>query len=504
MAPCFCHNLFPCLFRSRLLAGCAQPSSMIQPATSATQHAAATPARAPVSCPDSTPPPGRSSFGSSFGVLAATLGSAVGLGNIWKFPSLTGANGGAGFLLVYLLATLLIGLPVMVAEMAMGRQARANPITALRTLAPRSQPWWLIGVAGMAAAFLILSFYSEVVAWVFAYVVKALGGSLLSSDPAVTQATFGALISDPVQSLLWQWGVLAFIGSILLMGVTKGIEALTKKLMPLLFVLLLLLCAFSLSLPGAAQGLAFLFQPEWHKITAPVVLTAMGLAFFKLSIGMGTMMTYGSYFGDDQNIPATAARVMAADLSVSLLAGMAIFPAVFTFGFAPSAGPSLVFITIPAVFAQMPFGQLLMAAFFVLTAVAATGAMLSLMEVPVVTLHERWGLSRPRATFLTLLALVVMGAGCALSQSTLAHFKPGGRTLFDWADFVSSNLLLPAGGICIALFVGWVWGAGNFRQALSNQGQLANGALAQATFWLLRWVSPLLILAVMLRGLGLF
>ena len=452
--------------------------------------------------PTSIAPAARAGFSSGFGVLAATLGSAVGLGNIWKFPSLTGANGGAGFLLVYLLATLLIGLPVMMAEIAIGRQARANPITALLALAPKGQPWWLIGVSGMVAAFLILSFYSEVVAWVFAYVAKALRGSLLSSDPAVTGAAFESLISDPVQSLLWQWGVLAFIGSILLMGVTKGIEALTKKLMPLLFVLLLLLCAFGLSLPGASQALVFLFQPEWHKITAPVVLTAMGLAFFKLSIGMGTMMTYGSYFDDQQNIPATAARVMAADLSVSLLAGMAIFPAVFTFGFEPAAGPSLVFITIPAVFAQIPFGQVLMVVFFVLTAIAATGAMLSLMEVPVVTLHERWGLSRPRATLLTLLVLGVLGAGCALSQSTLADFKPGGRNLFDWADFVSSNLLLPLGGIFIALFVGWVWGMGNFRQALSNRGSLHNGALVQVVFFLLRWVSPLLILAVMLRGLG--
>ncbi|MBP6598816.1 MAG: sodium-dependent transporter [Giesbergeria sp.] len=446
----------------------------------------------------------RAGFSSGFGVLAATLGSAVGLGNIWKFPSLTGANGGAGFLLVYLLATLLIGLPVMVAEIAIGRQARANPITALRTLAPRGQPWWLIGVAGMAAAFLILSFYSEVVAWVFAYVLKALRGSLLSSDPAVTGAAFEALIRDPVQSLLWQWGVLAFIGAILLMGVTKGIEALTKKLMPLLFVLLLLLCAFGLTLPGAGQALVFLFQPEWHKITAPVVLTAMGLAFFKLSIGMGTMMTYGSYFDDQQNIPATAARVMAADLSVSLLAGMAIFPAVFSFGFEPAAGPSLVFITIPAVFAQIPFGQVLMAVFFVLTAIAATGAMLSLMEVPVVTLHERWGLSRPRATLVTLLTLVLIGAGCALSQSTLASFTPGGRNLFDWADFVSSNLLLPLGGIFIALFVGWVWGAENLRQVLSNRGSLDNTALVGVVFFILRWISPLLILVVMLGGLGVF
>jgi len=446
----------------------------------------------------------RGGFSSSLGVLAATLGSAVGLGNIWKFPSLTGANGGAGFLLVYLLSTLLIGLPLMIAEIAIGRQARANPISALRKLAPHGAPWWLIGTAGMAAAFLILSFYSEVVAWVFAYVAKALAGSLLSSDPAQTQASFDALVTDPVQSLLWQWVVLGFIGGILLLGVTKGIEAVTKRLMPVLFLLLLLLCGYSLTLPGRGEALAFLFAPEWQRITPAVVLTAMGLAFFKLSIGMGTMMTYGSYFTPGQNIPATATRVMLADLSVSLLAGMAIFPAVFSFGFAPSAGPSLVFITIPAVFAQMPGGQLLLAAFFILTAIAATGAMLSIMEVPVVILHERWGLTRPRATLLTLLVLMLLGAGCALSQSTLAHVRPGGRTLFDWADYLSSNLLMPAGGIAIALFVGWAWGEHAFAAQLSNQGELNNRGLARVLCLLLRWVTPALILLVMLTGLGVF
>ena len=425
----------------------------------------------------------RGAFSSSLGVLAATLGSAVGLGNIWKFPSLTGANGGAGFLLIYLLSTLFIGLPLMVAEIAIGRQARANPISALRQLQPRGVPWWLIGVAGMAAAFLIMAFYSEVVAWVFAYVAKALSGNLLSSDPVQTQASFDALVRDPVQALLWQWVVLAFIGGILL---------------------LVLLGGYSLTLPGAGQALSFLFAPEWHKITPAVVLTAMGLAFFKLSIGMGTMMTYGSYFTAEQNIPATATRVMLADLSVSLLAGMAIFPAVFSFGFQPSAGPSLVFITIPAVFAQMPGGSVLLAAFFLLTAIAATGAMLSLMEVPVVILHERWGLSRPRATLLTLLILGLLGAGCALSQSTLAAFQPGGRTLFDWADYLSSNLLLPAGGIAIALFVGWAWGERAFAAQLSNHGQLGNQGLARVVSLLLRWVTPVLILLVMLAGLGVF
>lgn len=446
----------------------------------------------------------RDGFTSSFGVLSATLGSAVGLGNIWKFPYLTGANGGAGFLLVYLLATLLIGLPVMIAEITMGRQAKANPITALQTLAPKGQPWWLIGAFGMLAAFLILSFYSEVVAWVFAYVFKAIGGSILSSDRNVTEAAFGALISDPWQSVFWQWGVLSLMGGILLLGVTKGIEALTKKLMPLLFLLLLLLCAVSLSLDKAAEGLAFLFHPDFSKITTSVVLTAMGLAFFKLSIGMGTMMTYGSYFREDQNIPVTTFRVMSADLCVSMLAGIAIFPAVFTFGFTPAAGPALVFITIPAVFSQIPMGQILMVVFFVLTAVAATGAMLSLLEVPVVILHERFSLPRSKAILLTLALLALPALGAALTNSILADFKPFGRNLFDLFDFLSSNIIMPAGGIAIAIFVGWFWGFDKFNQALSNRGQLHNRRLVRAVFFLLRYVSPLLVLVVMLKGLNIF
>ncbi len=446
----------------------------------------------------------RSGFSSSFGVLAATLGSAVGLGNIWKFPYLTGANGGAGFLLVYLAATLLIGLPVMIAEITIGRQVKANPISALQMLSPKGQPWWILGGAGMLAAFLILSFYSEVVAWVFAYIFKAIDGSILSNDRQVTEAAFGALISDPVQSLLWQWAVLVLIGGILLMGVTKGIEGLAKRLMPLLFLLLLLLCAVSLSLDKASEGLAFLFRPDFSKITATVILTAMGLAFFKLSLGMGTMMTYGSYFRDDQNIPLTTVRVMAADLCVSMLAGVAIFPAVFTFGFAPAAGPALVFITIPAVFSQIPMGQYLMIIFFVLAAVAATGAMLSLMEVPVVILHERFAWSRPKATLVTIAGLMLLGSSCALTNSVLADFKLFGMNMFDLFDFASSNIILPAGGILVALFVGWVWGVDKFSHAISNQNLLKNQVVARLTFFLLRYVSPLLILLVMLKGLNFF
>ena len=416
------------------------------------------------------------------GVLAATLGSAVGLGNIWKFPYLTGENGGAGFLLVYVIATLLVGLPVMISEIMLGRQAKSDAVSGLIKLAPKGQPWWLIAAMGVTAAFLIMSFYSEVAAWVFAYIFKAASGEILSTDPAVTGAAFNSLITDPLQSLLWQWLVLALMGGILLMGVSKGIEAVTKRLMPVLFILLLVIGIRSLTLPGASEGLHFLFSPDFSKVTAGVVLTAMGLAFFKLSIGMGCMMTYGSYFRDDQHIPLTTVRVMCADLFVSMLAGIAIFPAVF---------------------ASIPFGHLFMVLFFVLSAIAATGAMLSILEVPVSVLSERFHMSRRRATLINLLVLGAVGSTCALSNSTFAGVQIAGKTFFDLFDFVSSNVLMPLGGIFLCLFVGWVWGFERMKTALTNGGELELPIL-KPLFFIIRYVSPPLILIVMLKGLGLF
>ena len=447
----------------------------------------------------------RDGFTSTFGVLVATLGSAVGLGNIWKFPSLTGTNGGAGFLLVYLLATLLVGLPVMIAETMLGRAARANAVTSFERLAPANQGWWkVIGWMGFAAALLIMSFYSEVAGWVYAYVFKAVSGSLTTTDPKVAGDIFGKLVSDPSASLIWQWVVLGITGGIIMLGVAKGIEAVTRRLMPLLFLLLLILCARSLTLPGASEGLAFLFSPDFSKITPAVLLTALGLAFFKLSIGMGTMLTYGSYFRPDQNIPATTARVMLADLSVSLLAGMAIFPAVFAFGFAPAAGPSLVFMTIPAVFTSMPGGTLFMTLFFILTAVASVGAILSLLEVPVAILTERFGVGRKQASVYTILMIAALGVPASLSNSTMADVKIFGMNAFDLFDFLSSNVLLPLGGILICLFVGWVYGLPQLEKQLSNDGKLANAGVIKAVFFLIRVVTPLAIAVVLLHGLKLF
>jgi NSS family neurotransmitter:Na+ symporter len=312
-------------------------------------------------------------------------------------------NGGAAFIVVYLICTLLVGLPIMISEIALGRRARANVVSTLSTLAPPRQPWWVIGVAGVIGAFLIMAFYTAVVGWVFAYIFKSASGVLSTTDPANSAQVFTQLVSDPLQSLVWQWAVLLFISCIAIFGVARGIEWATTRLMPILFLLLIVICVRSLTLPGAGAGLDFLFRPDFSKVTGATVLTAMGLAFFKLSLGIGSMITYGSYFRDDQNIPLTATRVMLADLTVSILAGLAIFPAVFAFGFEPDAGPPLLFITIPAVFAGLPFGQVFVTLFFVLAAIAATGAMLSLLEVPVAFLRERIGLSRVTATVLTVM-----------------------------------------------------------------------------------------------------
>ncbi|HHX10584.1 MAG TPA: sodium-dependent transporter, partial [Firmicutes bacterium] len=432
------------------------------------------------------------------------LGSAVGLGNIWKFPYLAGANGGAAFIVIYLLCTLVVGLPVMVTEHVIGRTARGDTISSLKKLAP-GKAWWLIGASGILASFLIMAFYTEVAAWVFAYIVKAVQGAILSTNPAVTGAAFAELVSNPVQSLVWQWIVLAFIASIIALGVSKGIERMTKRLMPALFGILLIVVIRSVTLPGAGQGLEFLLKPDFSKVTGGTVLTALGLSFFKLSVGMGTMITYGSYFLDDQNIPSTATRVMLSDVLVSFLAGLAVFPAVFAFGFQPESGPSLLFETIPAVFSSMPFGQIFMILFFVLTAIAATGAMLSLFEVPVAYLEGTLNWSRKKATVVVMLALAIVGSTAALSGSLLAHVEfPGIGTFFDLWDYLTSNILLPVGGLFLCLFAGWVLKWDNLKTWLTNRGSLNNEGVVRGFYFIAKYVTPPLVLIILLSGLNLF
>lgn len=448
--------------------------------------------------------PLRDGFTTRLGVLLATLGSAVGLGNIWKFPTLTGSSGGAVFIIIYIISVLLIGIPVMVSELAIGRSARANAVDAMRLSSPTKAPWWLIGAMGILSAFLIMGFYTEVAGWVFAYIFKAMSGAILSTSSEVTTAAFTTLVSNPWLSLLWQWVDLIIVGAVILFGVSKGIEKVTRTLIPVLLILLIIVAIRSITLPGAGEGLEFLLKPDLSKLTASTLLTAVGLAFFKLSIGMGAMITYGSYFRQDQNISGTALRVAFSDMSIALLAGIAIFPAVFAYGFQPDAGPSLVFLTIPSVFASMPAGNFFMVIFFILTFIASIGAQVSLLEVLVSFVNEHFKISRKSATIFSVIGLAVFGSLAALSGSVLAETKVFGLTFFDLFDFTSSNIFLPVGGLFICIFVGWVWGKEKFFAALTNNGLIKNEGFVRFLFFLIRFVSPVLVFLVLLNGLGVF
>lgn len=443
----------------------------------------------------------REGFATSIGVITATLGSAVGLGNIWKFPYLTGENGGAAFILIYLLCIALVGLPVMISELIIGRTTQANAIGAYKKLEPH-KPWFLVGAAGAVSAFLIMAFYSCVAGWVFAYIFKAASGAISSTNPDVTTRIFDTSVSAIWSPLIWQWIVLIFTGSIIMMGVTKGIERITKTLMPILFLLLIICDIRALTLPGASEGLKFLFYPDFSKITWLTILAAMGLSFFKLSVGMGTMTTYGSYFGKNENIPATAIKVALSDIVVSLLAGIAIFPAVFAFGFDPKSGASLLFITIPTVFSSMPFGNIIMVLFFILVAIAATGAILSLIEVPVAYLTEEFRWSRLKATLITIVSIALVGSTASLSYSVLSDTLVFGKNFFDLYDFVTSNILLPVGGIFITIYIGWKFGLKRVIKEASNQGQLHNKRYLTVYYRLAKYFAPIAVTIILLNGLG--
>ncbi|AYO30934.1 sodium-dependent transporter [Biomaibacter acetigenes] len=446
----------------------------------------------------------RGKFATSFGVLTATLGSAVGLGNIWKFPYITGKFGGAAFIIVYLICVALASLPVMISEIVVGRRTNSNAVGAFKKLKPYSA-WPLIGYAGIASSFLIMFFYTGVAGWVYSYIFRALGGTFVNATSDVTGTIFKGLITDSLSPIIWQVVVLLVVSVIIIAGVEKGIERITKALMPLLFILLILCDIRALTLPGASMGVKFLFNPDFTVIKGDVLLIALGLAFFKLSVGMGTMITYGSYFGKQENIPATAVKVALSDIVVSMMAGLAIFPAVFAFGFKPDAGPGLLFITIPMVFSKMPMGNVLLAVFFLLTAIAATTAMISLLEVPVAYLVDEKGWPRWKATVLSTGIIALIGSTASLSADpagVLGATKIFGKTFFDLYDYISSNILMPLGGIFIVIFVGWFFGKRNLQMELSNRGRLKNGVFLNVFLIITRFVSPVLIALVFLNAIG--
>lgn len=447
----------------------------------------------------------RETFSSGLAVFFATLGSAVGLGNIWKFPYLTGENGGGAFLLIYFLCILFVGIPIMIGEFYVGRTTRKNPVGAYRELCPGSG-WHINGFMGVAAAYLIMFFYSCVAGWVYYYLFKAIKGDFIGITMASAKAEFGNVILGPLAPIIWQVIVLAVVSAILIKGVQKGIERITKTLMPVLFLLIIICDIRALTLPGAGEGLHFLFSVDFSKLTSAAILTALGLAFFKLSLGMGTMVTYGSYFTKDNNLFGTATKVALSDTLVSMLAGIAIFPTVFSFGMEPGAGPGLLFMTIPLVFSQMPLGSILLVAFFFLTAIAATTAMISIVEVVTTYFVEERKMGRTKAVLVNALIIAVIGVLATLSvdkDSLLGGVTFFGKGFFDLFDFISSNILLPVGGLLISIFIGYVVKKKDLKQALSNDGSLNIDFVFESFYFIIRYVTPILLIVVFLNSIGL-
>ncbi len=447
----------------------------------------------------------REMFSTGLAVFFATLGSAVGLGNIWKFPYLLGTNGGGAFLLVYLLCVVLVGIPIMTCEFYIGRRSRKNTVGAFKKL-KAAKGWRTIGFMGVASAFLIAFFYSCVAGWVYSYVFKAIKGDFAGVTSSTATAKFMSTLIGPLSPIVWQFIVLCVVSIILIAGVKNGIERITKTLMPVLFILIIVCDLRALTLPGASQGLSFLFHVDFTQLTGPVILAALGLAFFKLSLGMGTMITYGSYFTEDNNMIATSVKVAVSDSIISILAGIAIFPAVFSFGMKPSQGPGLLFMTIPLVFSKIPFGSVLLIAFFFLTAIAATTAIISMIQVPVAYFTEEKGMGRKKAVLFTTSIMMAVGILATLSAdptSVLGNIHIlGQKGFFDSFDYLSSNILLPVGGLLIAIYVGYFAKKEDFKLELSNQGTLNNDFVLNIIFVFIKFISPLLLIIVFLNSIG--
>lgn len=442
----------------------------------------------------------RDSFTSRFGIIAAGAGSAIGLGNIWRFPYITGENGGAAFLIIYLFFILVIGIPVMTSEFIIGRAAQKNAYRAFKNLAP-GKPWYFIGIMGIAAAFMILAFYTTVAGWTLEYLYQSLLGNFSGKDDIALREMFESFLNGSYRPLIWFTIFMGLTAFIVLWGIKNGIEKYSKILMPFLVFLLILLCIRSLTLEGSKEGLRFLFLPDFSKITPKVILEAMGQAFFSLSIGMGTLITYGSYIRKSENLASSALSIGMADLIIAVIAGIAIFPAVFALGGSPESGTGLVFIVLPGIFQKMLFGEVFAVIFFLLLAIAAVTSTISLLEVIVAYLVEELKMTRGNATIASTLSAGVLGIVTVLSMGSMSGVKIFNRNVFGLLEYVTSNIMLPLGGLFIVLFIGWYYGRQNIKTELTNNGQIKAGYLPLFIF-IVKFLAPIAISMVFLYSLG--
>jgi NSS family neurotransmitter:Na+ symporter len=438
-------------------------------------------------------------WSSRWAFILAAAGSAVGLGNIWKFPYITGQNGGGTFVLVYLVTISLIAIPIMMAEVMLGRRGHKSPINTMRDLAHEAgtSRWWqLMGAAGILAGFLILSYYSVIAGWALAYVTKAAVGTFTGLGGDEVRQIFTTHVGDPWQLLFWHSVMMVMTMVVVSRGVRSGLEQAVRWMMPGLFILLLILVGYAMSTSGFMRGVEFLFTPS--AITPTGVLVAMGHAFFTLSLGMGAIMMYGSYLKQEISIAKTVIAVAVLDTLVSLMAGLAIFPLVFAFNLPPGAGPGLIFSTLPIAFGVMPGGAFFGMLFFVLLVFAAWTSTISLIEPAVAWLVENHGFSRINAAIATGITTWLLGIVTVLSFNQWEHYKLFGKTAFDVLDFITANIMLPLGGLTIAVFVGWFMS----RNIVRREMAIRNRRLHKLWYFALKYIAPVSILVVFLNLLG--
>ncbi len=444
----------------------------------------------------------RENFGNRFGVLVAMAGSAIGLGNLWRFPYLVGSYGGAAFIFVYIFCVFLLCLPIFMSEVIVGRRSRANAYGAFKKLAPGTRWKWL-GAISVITPVIVVSYYSVVGGWSVEYFLKA---CTLEFTAGVSRADMGSMFSSFITSV-WSPIVghtifLLLTAAIVISGVKSGIEKFGKIMMPLLFVLIIVIAARAATLPGADEGLKYLFKPDFSKIDASVCSAALGQAFFSLSLGVGTILTYGSYVSKKENICVSSTYTATADFLFALLASCAIMPAVFAFGLNPQEGPGLVFETLPFIFSNMPLGWLVAILFFLALIVAALTSSISLYEVGVAYLVEEKHYSRRGASILLFVVAWLLGILCSLSFGPLADFRIFGQTVFNLFDKLSANVLMPAGGLLLVIFVGWVMKKSDVVDELTNGGTLkTNVRMSGFIYFLIRYVCPLAVLAVFASAL---
>jgi len=438
-------------------------------------------------------------WGSRLGFILAAMGSAVGLGNIWRFSYVVGENGGAAFLLIYVLCVAFIGLPIVMAEFMIGRRAQSDAVTSFQKIAP-GKPWQAAGFMGLASAFIILSFYGVVAGWTLKYFFSYLTGGIALVGAETYTDHFVNFITHPSAPLVWQSLFMAATIAIVLGGVKKGIEVANKILMPTLAVLVIGMAAYSLSLGGGREALNYLFKPDWSVLSEPsVYLAALGQAFFSLSLGMGALITYGSYLSKKEKLPGAALSVTVLDTLFAITAGLVIFPAVFAFGANPGDGVGLVFFTLPGIFARMAGGTIVGTLFFFLLAMAALTSAVSLLEVPTAYFVTRFNWDRKKTAVILGIIIFAIGIPSSLGQGTLSHVRLiGGRDILDSMDFIASNILLPLGGLIIALFVGWGWK----RADAFGESDLGHSTRGKTWLFLLRYVAPIAIGLVFLVSTG--